>query len=140
MGCLMMLLWKSTPGWSFFWSVLFSFFCVATTPASAANTYDQITGNLIKVAGGDWWVVLGSEPNPNNGDTFDANSRVNNMLAPCRFEAFTDWSAKWSGFRPGLSVSVIGPYQSEGDALNVRDAASACIPDAYVKRGVYSGE
>ena len=89
---------------------------------------------------GTWWVVVGSEANPNNDDTFPANSRANDALAPCRMEAFSDWSMKWQGFRPGYTVSVLGAYNSRQEAETVRRAVSACIPDAYVRQGTYSGE
>ncbi len=87
-----------------------------------------------------WWVVVGTESNPDNGDTGPANARVNDKLAPCRMEAFSDWSGKWKGFTPGYSVSVLGGYASKQEAEAIQAAVSACIPDAYVKRGTYLGE
>lgn len=87
-----------------------------------------------------WWVIVGSERNPDNRDTGPANARVNDALAPCRFEAFSDWSAKWRGFQPGFSVSVLGPYHAQEEAEKVRRAASACVPDANVRQGTYAGE
>lgn len=88
----------------------------------------------------DWWVIVHSEPNPDNRDTGPANARANDALAPCRFEAFSDWSAKWRGFQPGFSVSVLGPYHAQEEAEKVRRAASACVPDANVRQGTYAGE
>ncbi len=87
-----------------------------------------------------WWVIVGSEFNPNNDDTGPANAKVNRTLADCQFKAFSDWSRKWKDFIPDYTASVLGAYRSKAEAEKVLRAAKECVRDAYVKESVYSGE
>ncbi len=99
-----------------------------------------ISSATVASAAGQWWVIVGSAKNPDYADTAPANAKVNAELAACGVQAFSDFSSKWSGFTPGLTVSVLGPYQSKSTAETMRNRILSCIPSAYLKQGTYAGE
>ena len=104
-------------------------FVLASMPANAQEfVYDG------------WWVVMaGFKENAPNRDASEA--KVRNQAARCGVEAFNDFSNKFSGFAPGLTVVVsMGAYTSKAQAEIAAEAVRPCIPDAYVKKARYAGE
>ena len=87
-----------------------------------------------------WWVVMGGfKENAANRDASEA--RVRNTAANCGVEAFNDFSNKFVGFAPGLTVVVsMGAYTSKAKAQAALAQVKPCIPDAYVKKARYVGE
>ena len=87
-----------------------------------------------------WWVVMaGFKENAPNRDASEA--KVRNQAARCGVEAFNDFSNKFAGFAPGLTVVVsMGAYKSKAQAEAAAAAVRPCIPDAYVKKARYAGE
>ena len=87
-----------------------------------------------------WWVVMGGfKENAANRDASEA--RVRNTAANCGVEAFNDFSNKFVGFTPGLTVVVsMGAYTSKAKAQAALAQVKPCIPDAYVKKARYVGE
>lgn len=87
-----------------------------------------------------WWVVVGSFPSePPQRQQGDLR-RVSAAARRCGLRAFNDNSAKFTGFRPGLNVFVVGAHASRSEAEQTRAAALHCFPGAYLKYGRYLGE
>lgn len=87
-----------------------------------------------------WWVVVASPPDLPPAQADAKRREIVARMKPCGFEPYGDFSSKFSGFRPGLMVYVLGAYASRSQAEYVRQAASACAPAAYLKQGRYAGE
>jgi SPOR domain len=87
-----------------------------------------------------WWVVLASfKENASGRDA--AEARVRNAAARCGVEAFNDFSAKFDGFAPGLTVVVAwGAFDSKAEAGATLQMVKPCIGDAYIKKARYLGE
>lgn len=85
-----------------------------------------------------WWVVVGVIP----GDEFNvkAANSLHARIRRCGFEAFNDFSDKFTGFSGGLTVFVLGAYANKGEADGILKKMKVCVPDAYIKRGRYLGE
>ncbi|MBU4529572.1 MAG: SH3 domain-containing protein [Hoeflea sp.] len=87
-----------------------------------------------------WWVVVGSFPTePWERQTSDYE-RTQATAARCGLAVFNDLSAKFSGFRSGYNVFVIGAFESKSVADSMLKQARKCFPDAYVKNAKYLGE
>lgn len=87
-----------------------------------------------------WWVVVESAPDLPPAQTDARHRAVATRLGRCGFSPFYDFSSKFSGFRPGLMVYVLGAYATRGEAEAARKTARACAPAAYLKQGRYAGE
>lgn len=87
-----------------------------------------------------WWVVMAAfKENAANRDASEAKAR--NKAAQCGVEAFNDFSSKFDGFAPGLTVVVsMGAYKSKAKAEAALAKVQPCIADAYVKKARYAGE
>lgn len=87
-----------------------------------------------------WWVVVASAPDlpPRAADA--KTREIVARMRRCGFVPYNDFSSKFSGFRPGLMVYVLGAYATRDEADYVREAARACSPNAYLKEGRYAGE
>lgn len=84
-----------------------------------------------------YWVIVGNFPQDEINPA--AQRRIEARAAHCGFEAFNDFSFKF-GFKPGYMVFVLGAYATKSEAKAVLGAVRRCVPDAYIKQGVYSGE
>ena len=87
-----------------------------------------------------WWVVVGSFPTEPPARMLNDLRRVEAAAARCGFRTFNDHSSKFSGFKPGYNVFVIGAYRSRADAEHVRAGVRSCFPTAYLRQGNYAGE
>lgn len=88
-----------------------------------------------------WWVVLASDPDTLPPAQMDARqARMRASLARCGLEPYSDFSSKFSTFRPGLMVHVLGAYASKAQAERVRAQALPCASGAYLKAARYAGE
>lgn len=87
-----------------------------------------------------WWVVVGSFPEAAESSMQRDHERVNEAAGRCGFTTFNDFSGKFTGFRPGYNVFVIGAYASKSDADAVLRLVRPCMLDAYLKQGRYLGE
>jgi hypothetical protein len=87
-----------------------------------------------------WWVVLASfKENASGRDA--AEARVRNAAAQCGVEAFNDFSAKFDGFAPGLTVVVAwSAFDTKAQAGATLNMVRPCIADAYIKKARYLGE
>lgn len=97
------------------------------------------TGSVVYAQNFDgWWVVVGAT----QGTLFNDRGAklIHARIGRCGLTAFNDFSEKFTGFAPGLTVFVLGPYSSRGEAMAVQSAARHCVPDAYIKQGRYLGE
>jgi hypothetical protein len=89
----------------------------------------------------DWWVVLGSFPDPDLSAPQEAKiASVRGMAARCGFDPFNDFSNKFRGFTPGYDVVVVGAFASKSKARAALDAVRRCVPGAYIKFGKHLGE
>lgn len=104
-------------------------------PGSATERPPLLRGGLDS----GWWIVVGSGPEPGVGRPSIADA-VNAATARCGFSAFNDFSVKFSSFKPGYEVFVIGAYRSEREAARLLTAVRRCVPTAYLKSGSYAGE
>lgn len=87
-----------------------------------------------------WWVVVASAPDLPPAQADAKHREIAARMKPCGFTPFYDFSSKFSGFKPGLMVYVLGAYATRGEAEYVRQTARACSPAAYLKEGRYAGE
>ena len=87
-----------------------------------------------------WWVVVASAPDLPPAQADAKRREIMARMRRCGLTPYHDFSSKFSGFRPGLMVYVLGAYATRGEADYVREAASACSPAAYLKQGRYAGE
>lgn len=85
-----------------------------------------------------FWVIVGVTQSSLYDDA--GAKRVHARIQRCGFEAFNDFTDKFTGFTPKMVVFVLGPYQSRAEANAVLSKARACVPDAYVKHSRYLGE
>ncbi len=87
-----------------------------------------------------WWVVLASF-RENAPDRDASEARVRNAAAKCGVEAFNDFSGKFEGFAPGLTVVVAwSAFDTKVQAGSVLKMVKPCIGDAYIKKARYLGE
>lgn len=97
----------------------------------------------VPLADDGWWVVLGSFGN-NGGSgsraTDAAVARVRRQAQSCGESPFNDVSEKFSGFAPGVEVSVLGAYPTRARAEAALYRIGACVPGAYIRRARYAGE
>jgi hypothetical protein len=84
-----------------------------------------------------YWVVVGNVPEDNTDMATQNGFRL--RAAKCGYEVFNDFSVKF-GFKPGYQVFLIGAYATKAEAKVVMSKVRSCIPDAYIKKGAYSGE
>lgn len=87
-----------------------------------------------------WWVVVGSYGEMSPQEMNRTQAQMQARLKPCGVEAFSDYSSKFSGFRPGLMVYVLGAYRTRGAAELARARVAPCAPEAYLKSARYAGE
>lgn len=107
---------------------------LALTVSGAAGAQAQ----LLRDSG--WWVVVASPPDLPPAQADAKRREILGRMRPCGLKPYYDFSSKFSGFRPGLMVYVLGAYATRAEADYVREAASACSPAAYLKQGRYAGE
>ena len=80
-----------------------------------------------------WWVVVGSIlDGPDKDRTTDT---IRARTTRCRLATSQDLSSKFSGFRPGYVVVVVGPLDSQPEAARTLEMVRPCVPDAYTKQG-----
>ncbi|MEH6691130.1 MAG: hypothetical protein V7774_08100 [Pseudorhizobium pelagicum] len=84
-----------------------------------------------------WWVVVGVTPEQVDVATTE---RVHARVRKCGFQAFNDFSGKFTGFKSGHIVFVLGAYSSKKEAQTILAESKKCVPDAYIKQGRYLGE
>ena len=90
-----------------------------------------------------WWVVVGSVPSPDNTITAESEVAVGRIAVAarrCGLDPFEDFSSKFSNFKAGYLVVVVGAYGSKAVAEEALAKAKECLPDAYLKQGSYAGE
>lgn len=90
-----------------------------------------------------WWVVVGSVPSPDNTITAESEVAVGRIAVAarrCGLDPFEHFSSKFSNFKAGYLVVVVGAYGSKAVAEEVLAKAKECLPDAYLKQGSYAGE
>jgi hypothetical protein len=107
---------------------------LALTLLGAAGAQAQ----LLRDSG--WCVVVASPPDLPPAQADAKRREILARMRVCGLKPYYDFSSKFSGFRPGLMVYVLGAYATRAEADYVREAASACSPAAYVKQGRYAGE
>lgn len=74
-----------------------------------------------------------------NRDAPEATAR--DAAAKCGLEAFNDFSNKFEGFAPGLTVVVVwSAFKSKSKANAALKKVKPCIADAYLKKARYLGE
>ena len=113
---------------------------VLTASLALPMVFASVPANAQQFVYDGWWVVMaGFKENAPNRDASEA--KVRNQAAKCGVEAFNDFSNKFAGFTPGLTVVVsMGAYKSKAQAEAAAAAVRPCIPDAYVKKARYAGE
>jgi hypothetical protein len=94
---------------------------------------ERIPGSLPGRASHDkkWLVIVGSFPKRNRPA---AEERLR-ALMNTGYEADLIDTDKYPNLRPGLWAVVLGPYESEAQALEAKDKVRRVMPDAYVKPG-----
>jgi hypothetical protein len=88
-----------------------------------------------------WWVVVGTYPADSSSMTAEATDAEMHGRS-CGLKIWNEWSAKFTGFRPGYHVIVLKgePFSARERAQAAVARARGCYPDAYVKYGRYLGE
>jgi hypothetical protein len=86
-----------------------------------------------------WWVVVRTVPD--DPAAWDDTTAFADKVRACGIDAFGDFSAKFTNFRPGFVATVhMVPFTDKSEALAMLERAKRCVPDAYVKYGRYAGE
>lgn len=86
------------------------------------------------------FVVLSSFDAYAGDATFNSAERLKRTAAQCGVDAWTEYSSKIKGFRPGYFTVLVGPYRTRAEAEAVLRRVSRCAPGAYIKSGVDLGE
>ncbi len=97
----------------------------AATPAKAAESY---------------FVVLAAFDAYAGPATFASAERTKRLAATCGIEAWTEYTSKIKGFRPGYFAVILGPFSTAAEAEAQRRRVLPCVAEAYVKSGVDLGE
>ncbi|MGF0537281.1 SPOR domain-containing protein [Agrobacterium sp. ES01] len=105
---------------------------------SASLLLAATTGGASADRDDGYWVIVGNLLETDYDNT--ASEAIRNRVRACGFEPFNDFSAKFSGFRPGFNTFLLGAYETRAEARTVLNTARRCVPDAYIRRGTYSGE
>lgn len=84
-----------------------------------------------------YFVVVGSYLQTLKDEALDNGARVVRASNRCGYKPGVGTSDRMVGMRSGYFIQVIGPFGSEGEAEEVREDVRRCVPDAYIKRGVY---
>ncbi|WP_156964715.1 hypothetical protein [Methylocapsa aurea] len=90
--------------------------------------------------GPSFFVVLSAFDAYAGDATFSAAERGKRAAAECGIEAWTEYTSKIRGFRPGYFAVLLGPYRTRLEAEALRRRVAPCAPGAYVKSGVDLGE
>lgn len=85
-----------------------------------------------------WYVVLGSFAHEPNGE--EAAAALREKVADCGISAGTDNTLFMQGFAPGYDVTVVGPFQTKASANRQLAFARDCVPGAYIKRAIPTGD
>ncbi|MCW2273098.1 hypothetical protein GJ654_03200 [Rhodoblastus acidophilus] len=85
-----------------------------------------------------WWVVLGSFNAETDGPL--AADALRRRASRCDASVGTEYSSKMRGFRPGLVVTLTGPFPNRAAAERALDRVKPCAPDAYLKQAEEGGE
>lgn len=101
---------------------------------------DAVHETVVRDGDEGYWVVLGSLSIEADRALWEASGRqVQANAARCGVLPFDDYSDRFIGFEPGYDVFVVGPYSRKEKAAAVRARMLDCIPDAYIKHGLYTG-
>lgn len=101
---------------------------------------DPVQETIVRDGDEGYWVVLGSLSIEADPALWEASGRqVQANAARCGVLPFDDYSDRFIGFEPGYDVFVVGPYARKEKAAAVRVRLLDCIPDAYIKHGLYTG-
>jgi hypothetical protein len=126
-----------------------SFPCVKPAPASARPPAGSAPSNGQSSSPASpshaemdkgWWVVVASFSADNVTEQQREFQQVNDAAARCGLRTFNDLSAKFTGFRPGYNVFVVGAYRTRSEAEHILLVARTCLPEAYLKYGQWLGE
>lgn len=87
-----------------------------------------------------WWIVLTSIRDDGSMAPHNQMRAFSTQMRACNIEVFSDVSAKFQGFAPGLLVGTLGAFASEAEAQRQLTNVRRCAPGAYVKRARHLGE
>jgi hypothetical protein len=89
-----------------------------------------------------WWVILASfQVSDSNADGLLQQSvgRVTGAAYLCGFEAASDLSANFMGFKTGYRIVVIGAFADKTAAEDAKRRVAPCIPRVYLKQATRIG-
>lgn len=88
-----------------------------------------LIATLTPAIAGEFYVVVNSARYPEP-----------RIYSVCGIPVASDLSGRFLGFRPGLLVTVLGPFRTRQSAEAARSVVEPCAPDAYVKPATYLGD
>lgn len=88
---------------------------------------------LSTTAQADYVVVLGSYPMALARAATHNTVNVIKAANACDLRPKVGKSSQLLGLRPGLTIQIVGPYETRRQAEAIRNLARRCIPDAFVK-------
>lgn len=91
-------------------------------------------------SGASYFVVLAAFDAYAGSITFDSAERIKRVAAGCGVEAWTEYTSKIKGFRPGYFAVILGPFATRAEAEVQRRRVLPCVAGAYLKSGVDLGE
>jgi hypothetical protein len=97
----------------------------------------SLAASTAQAGGQGFFVVVGSYPQSLREEAADNASRVVRASNRCGYKPSVGSSDRMIGMKSGYFIQVIGPLGSEDEAELVRNDVRRCVPDAYIKRGVY---
>lgn len=105
---------------------------------SCAPTFAQDADPDVRATLDDgYWVIVGVTP---EGSGPVETASIHAKVKKCGFQAFNDFSGKFSNFTPGHIVYVLGAHETKREAQAIQREVRRCVPDAYIKQGRYAGE
>lgn len=88
-----------------------------------------------------WWVVLGAVAHDHElGHGAALSDQFFLSAERCGVKSFTAKSRQFYTMRPGYTVVVSGPFDTEMKARAVLAQSKLCAHDAYLLHSTYSGE
>lgn len=95
-----------------------------------------IISTSVQAGGADYFVVLGSYPQNLQDEAAHNAVRVVKAANRCGYKPLVGSSDRMIGMRSGYFIQVLGAFE-EDTANLVKADVRRCVPDAYIKRGVY---
>jgi hypothetical protein len=105
-------------------------------------TYREKSASAVQRPSAGWWVILASfQVGDSNAEGLLRQSvgRVTGAAYLCGFEATSDLSANFMGFKTGYRIVLIGAFADKAAAEDAKRRVAQCIPGVYLKQATRIG-